>query len=136
MKKLIALVFIALPLAACATLFGGGGSQTMNIMTHDDKPAKAKIVNGSNSFAVTLPTSVQVKRKNSPIMVNIIADDNTQNTLYTVEQRINIWALVDLFGGVFSTTTDLATGAAWCYDEGVIVPVTRVPSENKQQNGL
>lgn len=137
MKKLIALVFIALPLEACATLVGGGGNQTINMMTADNRPAQARILNGTNNFQTMLPSSVGVKRNNSAVTVNVIEDEKTQPTVYSAQPRLNPWFWGNIIiGGLVGSTTDIASGAAWRYDDSVIVPVTRVQSENKQQNGL
>ena len=135
MKKLIALAFIALPLAACATLVGGGGSQTINMMTSDSRPAQTRIWNGGNSFVVTLPASVEVKRKNSPVTVYVIeGDPNTP--VYSAQQHLNPWFWGNvILGGLIGSTTDMASGAAWTYDTQVIVPIIRGQNNSKHQNG-
>ena len=126
MKKLFIIALLTLPLCACATIAGGGGRQNVNVMTSDNSQVQAKILNGTDVITTVLPSTVNLKRRNAATTVSIIPNDRIQATNYSVNSHLNVWFLGNiLIGGLIGSTTDIASGAAWQYDNSVIVPVVR-----------
>jgi hypothetical protein len=124
-KKLL----IALPLASvmmfsgCATLFGGGGKQTISVSSDSSKRMKAVIsyADGSSPQYVTIPGTITVERKSQKMIVK--SQDNEFSPT-TIDNSINGWFWVNILGatsGLLSSTTDAATGAMWKYDDAVTV---------------
>lgn len=119
-------ILIVLPLvgafmfSGCATLFGGGGKQTVSV--NSDKPMKATIAyaDGSTPQYITTPATVSVERKNQDLKISSEANEFETKT---VEKSVNGWFWVNILGapaGTFlSSTTDAASGAMWKYDETV-----------------
>ena len=126
-KKLI----IALPLVSammfsgCATLFGGGGKQTISIKS--DKALSGTIGYLSddnktiiNKQAFSTPATVTVIRENKDL---IIESNNGEFKPVTVEKQTNPWFWGDVIAtSLLSTTVDAITGAMWKYDENVTIP--------------
>jgi len=124
-KKLL----ITLPLittvmfSGCATLFGGGGNQTISISTDSTKRLRAVVSydDGSKPQYLTLPGTVTMDRKNSNIIVK--SQDNEFNPVI-VEKHVNGWFFANIFSGtgvLLSSTTDASSGAMWKYDNTVTV---------------
>jgi len=124
-KKLL----VAIPLlstimfSGCATLFGGGGKQTISISTDSQKRLRAIVSydDGSKPQYLILPGTVTMDRKNSNIVVK--SQDNEFNPVI-VEKNLNGWFWVNSLAGyssLFSSTTDATTGAMWKYDDTVTV---------------
>ncbi len=126
-KKLI----IALPLVSammfsgCATLFGGGGKQTISIKS--DKALSGTIGYLSddnktiiNKQAFSTPATVTVIRENKDL---IIESNNGEFKPVTVKKQTNPWFWGDVIAtSLLSTTVDAITGAMWKYDENVTIP--------------
>lgn len=125
-KKLL----IALPLASvimfsgCATLFGGGGKQTISINSDSTKRMKAVVSYTDNSSPqyLAIPGTVTVKRTNKDI---IVKSQNKDFKPIKIKKNINGWFWANILGApagtLFSSTTDYASGAMWKYDEAVTV---------------
>lgn len=124
-KKLL----IALPLASvmmfsgCATLFGGGGKQTISVSSDSAKRMKAVIsyADGSSPQYLTIPGTVTVKRTSKNMVVK--SQDNEFDPTI-IDNSMNGWFLANILGvyaGPLSSTTDAATGSMWKYDETVTV---------------
>ena len=118
-KKLL----IALPLASvvmfsgCATILGGGNSQTVSI--NSNKPVKGTMeyADGKGKQYFTSPATLTVDRRSKDIILTS-KDGNFQKT--TVKSEINPWFLGNIiFGGLIGSTTDSVGGAAWKYDDSV-----------------
>lgn len=116
-KKLL----IALPLASvvmfsgCATILGGGNSQTISI--NSEKPMKGtmKYEDGKGLQHFTTPATLKVERRSKDI---ILESKNNEFDKTTVKSELNPWFLGNLiFGGLPGSTLDIVDGAAWEYDE-------------------
>ncbi|QOY53009.1 hypothetical protein [Candidatus Sulfurimonas baltica] len=120
-KKLI----IALPLisavmfSGCATLFGGGGKQTLSINSDKPMPITIAYADGSSPQYVTTPATISVERRNRDIKISSNAGEFQP---VTVKKSVNGWVVANILGGfasILSTTTDAASGALWKYDDAV-----------------
>lgn len=122
MKKI---VIFALPIisavifSGCATILGGGNSQTISI--NSDKPMKGKIAyeDGKGEQHFTTPATLNVERRSKDIIITSQDNDFEQKTQ---KSKVNGWFFGNIIlGGLIGSTTDLAGGAAWKYDETVNV---------------
>ena len=126
MKKLFVIALLALPFCACATISGGGGRQTVNLMTNDGKQANAKVINGANIYTTVLPTALSIKRTGGLIAVNVEGNETTVATTTNLAPHVNGWFWANISsGGALGSSTDLVTGAAWKYDDNAIINVQR-----------
>lgn len=104
--------------SGCATILGGGNSQTISI--NSDTPMKGKISyedgkNGEQYF--TTPATLNVERRSKDIK---ITSQNNEFDTKTQKSNVNPWFLGNIiFGGLPGSTTDLVGGAAWKYDETI-----------------
>lgn len=120
---LVVPVISALMFSGCATLFGGGGKQTISINLDGDKRAKGTLRYVEDKEYVqhfTAPATLNVERRQSDI---VLTSDNGEFHDLTVENDVNGWFWVNILGfpggTVISSTTDAATGSMWKYDETV-----------------
>lgn len=117
MKKSILFVSVASAIlfSGCASIVGGGGSQTISV--NSSKPVKAKLAytDGSGVQNFTAPATLSVDRRSKDI---IISSEDGSFASTTHKSRLNGWFWGNIItGGVIGSTTDFATGAAWKYDE-------------------
>jgi hypothetical protein len=123
---IVALSAIALGFSGCATLVGGGGSQSILLQTSDGKAAQANVTSGSGTQTLTLPMSIIVSRSSKPIIVNVKDTEDTKASAYEQKPKINAWFFGNIItGGLVGSTTDMATGSMWVYDQMVVVPIAR-----------
>lgn len=121
-------------LSGCATLFGGGGNQGINIKSDkemvvdiykvepinknvDDEnkkePKEPKLIHTN----VKIPSSIYVQRSSQDLLIKPI---NKECKDTRVEKELNNWFWGDvLAGSLLSSTVDVITGAMWEYDENV-----------------
>jgi hypothetical protein len=107
--------------SGCATVLGGGSSQTLSINSSSNVKGTMKYSDGSGTQYFTTPATLIVDRKSKSI---ILTSDNDEFHTTTVSSDLNLWFLGNIMGGAatfFSTTTDLASGSAWKYDETVTI---------------
>lgn len=118
----------------CATLFGGGGTQSIHVQsskntTADVYKVKMKKEEGTEKAAVDekvlllsnvqVPTSISVNRDSKDILIE--PKDNSCKEA-TDKGSVNGWLWVNILGGlsgILSTSTDASSGAMWKYDENV-----------------
>lgn len=124
-KLLIALPLVsAVMFSGCATLFGGGGKQTLSVSSDSEKRVKAIISysDGSTPQYIAIPGTVTINRKDKDILVK--SQDNEFDDL-VVKKEVNGWFWVNIlglpFGTLLSSTTDYASGSMWKYDEAVTI---------------
>jgi len=105
--------------SGCATLFGGGSTQ--KIAVHTNKPMIVEIGHTKDNEniidpqTIEAPSIVTVNRENKDILVK--TKDGKRKI---IKKKLNSWLLGDVLStDPLSTTTDLATGAAWKYDDNV-----------------
>lgn len=120
MKKLVVFalpILSAIIFSGCATILGGGNQQTISI--NSDKPMKGKLVyaDGKSEQYFTTPATVNVDRRSQDI---ILSSENDEFSTKTQKSNMNGWFWGNiLIGGLLGSTTDMAGGAAWKYDETV-----------------
>lgn len=132
MKKTIILTTLITTSAlftGCATLLGGGGTQTLNINSNAPVKGTIEYADGGGVQYFTAPATLNVERKSKSIIVK--SQDN-EFAPKTVPSGINPWFLGNLiFGGLVGSTTDSISGAAWKYDETVSISAQSAPTINK-----
>ena len=116
----------------CATLFGGGSSQIINVQssktttvdmykikTEKDQDTgiekeKERVLINSN---IQVPSTISVNRDSKDILIKP-KDDNCKEI--TAKGTMNNWVWGDIIAtSLLSTTVDAVTGAMWKYDENV-----------------
>ena len=103
--------------SGCATILGGGTSQTVSLNSSKAMKGTMKYSDGSGKQYFTTPTTLKVGRKSKDI---IISSDDNQFNERTIKSELNPWFLGNIiFGGLVGSTTDSVGGAAWRYDETV-----------------
>lgn len=117
-------LLLAIPLAStivfsgCATLFGGGGQQSITI--NSSKPVEGKLTYDDGKGMqknFTTPATIIVDRRNQNIK---LTSKNSDFEPTTVEKKMNSWVWGDILAtSPISTTTDAVSGAMWEYDETV-----------------
>ena len=120
---LITVLLLSITFSGCATLFGGGGQQTIHVSGNTDKKMKAvmKYSDGSDSRELLIPKKVYISRKKQDIIIE--SPDNKFDT-YIVESKLNPYFVPNFLGSIFgltSTTVDASSGAMWSYDNSVIL---------------
>lgn len=123
--------------SGCATLFGGGDRQSLNIIsdkpstvniykvkhidenaTHDDSN-KSKISPVMIHSNVLVPSTLNVDRDSDDILIQT---PNGECKDRKVPRTLNGWFWGDVIAtSLLSTTVDAVTGAMWKYDENVIL---------------
>lgn len=125
-------VAVSILFTGCATLFGGGANQSINIQssksqTVDVYKVKTKKDANSGEVSVTgedlihsniqIPSSVNVNRDSKDILIKTKDGECKEKK---VEKKLNPWFWGDVVAtSLVSTTTDAVTGAMWKYDENV-----------------
>ena len=123
-KKILiisSIVAASVMFSGCATILGGGSTQTLSINGSSNVKGTMKYSDGSGTQYFTTPATLIVNRKSKNI---ILTSDNDEFHTTTVSSDLNLWILGNVLGGttaLFSTTTDLASGSAWKYDETVTI---------------
>lgn len=125
-------VAVSILFTGCATLFGGGSNQAINIQssksqTVDVYKVKTKKDANSGEVSVTgedlihsniqIPSSVNVNRDSKDILIKTKDGECKEQK---VEKKLNPWFWGDVIAtSLLSTTVDAVTGAMWKYDENV-----------------
>jgi hypothetical protein len=136
MRKTIILVSSAVVTSflftGCATLFGGGANQAINIQSSktqtvdvykvktkkDEENGEVKVVGEDLIHSnIQVPSSVNVNRDTKDILIKSKDGECKEKK---VEKKLNPWFWGDVVAtSLVSTTTDAVTGAMWKYDENV-----------------
>ena len=125
-KLLIALPLVsAVMFSGCATLFGGGGKQT--ILIKSEKPVRASIgyatddnKTATQTQSFTTPATLTMVRENKNLLIK---SENGEFKPVVVEKKLNGWFWGDVIAtSLLSTTVDAITGAMWKYDENITIP--------------
>jgi len=104
--------------SGCATLFGGGGQQSITINSSTPMEGKLTYADGKGiQKNFTTPTTIIVERRSKDLK---ITSKNNDFEPVTVEKRMNSWVWGDILAtSPLSTTTDAVSGAMWEYDENI-----------------
>ncbi len=103
--------------SGCATMLGGGNSQTVSI--NSDKPLKGtmKYSDGEGVQHFTTPATLTVERRSKDI---VLTSKNGDFDTTTIKSGMNPWLVGNILsGGFLGSTTDSVGGAAWRYDDTV-----------------
>ena len=136
MRKLsVAVVALSsLALTGCATLFGGGSSQTVNLIPSDGKPHTVSVQSkGRSDFDIDIPKAIPVNRNSKPITIIVKDSKDGEIPPTTIKPKLNpafAGNILPLGLACFlSSSVDWASGAAWKYDENATVNVTKEAAE-------
>ena len=124
MKKLLVLTSFMFYLCGCASIFSN--KQDIVLVAQDpDATPKINIMANGAPPEMTLPGVIKVKRDGEDILVTINDECYKKNTQIIYASKINPAILINVLGfGVYGSTTDFATGAAWKYDKRVVIYTT------------
>lgn len=108
-------MLIALSLSGCATILGGGTKQTISINAAEPVEGQLQYADGEGVQYFTAPATLQVERRSKDIIVKS-RDGSFDDQV--IKSDLNPWFFGNIiFGGLIGSTTDLADGAAWRYDD-------------------
>lgn len=125
MKKILIAVLGIICFTGCATILGGGGEQNISFVSQDpDATPRVNIISSSGNQSVELPTTLKIKGSKEDISITVL-DDCYKKTTQNVSSHTNPYFFGNfLLGGVIGSTTDSSSGAAWEYDNTVVVYTT------------
>ena len=120
MKKVVMMAIIiavASLTTGCATILKGK-TQKVNIATSNNEQITVNV----DGQAVIVPGVVNVSRKGSNLIVGTSVKGCTPNTSFDSSVEPLFFGNI-LFGGsgLFSSSTDYATGSMWKYDSNILV---------------
>jgi len=110
MKTKIAILTIGTILftSGCATLMGGGKTQTVNIKSN--KPKEIQV----DGRKYTTPAQIMVKRSSDDKVITV--EGCNKNITMKSSVRPLFFGNI-IFGGVFGSTTDATNDTMWEYDD-------------------
>lgn len=130
-------VSCSIMMTGCATLFGGGANQVINIksdkeMIVDIYKAQSKEKNADGEEIkkeqkepellhknIKIPSSINVQRSSNDLLLKPVDGECQEKR---VEKQLNNWFWGDvLAGSLLSTTVDAVTGAMWEYDNNITI---------------
>ena len=116
MKKIILPLAMMFSLSACATIIDGD-KQSIGINTSNGKRVTVSV----DGKSVQTPATVTVKRGKQDLRVTTNDKDCANSTPVNRSVKTLFFLNFFLTSGLSSSTTDLASGAAWDYDNNVVV---------------
>ena len=134
MIRLIYLAAILLLTASCGTLFGGKTQSVTLLSMNSNNDLKADVSTSQGvQKSVYIPGTIQVKRSNEDIAINIRETECYKPSQTFVESKINLFSalnLLSVYSSTSSTTTDYVTGGLWSYDKTVYVSSRKKSNKN------
>lgn len=110
-------------LSGCSTIIEGS-TQTVNFSTGMDKQIHAVITSSGGTIPVILPQALAVNKSSNDLVINIKDGNCVLPSTTIVKSHLNPWFWGNIiFGGLIGSTTDSASGAAWEYDNNILVNV-------------
>lgn len=110
-------------LSGCSTIIEGS-TQTVNFSTGMDKQIHAVITSSGGTMPVILPQALAVNKSSNDLVINIKDGNCVLPSTTIVKSHLNPWFWGNIiFGGLIGSTTDSASGAAWEYDNNILVNV-------------
>lgn len=123
MNKIVLSLMGIMLLSGCSTIIEGS-TQTVNISTGMDKQIHAVITSSSGTMPVILPQALAVNKSSNDLVINIKDGNCVLPSTTIVKSHLNPWFWGNIiFGGLIGSTTDSASGAAWEYDNNILVNV-------------
>lgn len=120
----------AFALSGCAMVLGGGSSQKVRLFSSDGKKHRVSVEeSGRRPYEADVPGEIVVRRSSKDIHI-VVKDSKDGNIAPTVvASKMNPWLMGNIAGNIplsfLSSSIDLATGAAWKYDENSTVNTTK-----------
>lgn len=117
--------------SSCAGLISGE-TQTVFLRASDGSDnveAEVSSVNGSQT--VSLPGVVTVKRNKAPLTIKVKENKCVKESTTYATSKYNVFLLADAIGGLFGltgTSMDMSSGAAWAYEDNVMVDLKKKPN--------
>ena len=138
MKKLsiVTLAVASLALSGCATLFGGGTSQTVNLIPSDGKTHNVTITApNQEKYNAEIPKAIPVNKSYKDIVVTVEEDESVKADTVIVKSKMDPWFLGDVVAlSLLSSSIDCLSGAAWRYDDNVTIDVK--PKNEAENNNV
>ena len=105
----------ALLMSGCATILGGGTKQNISINANEPVKGQLEYTDGEGVQYFTAPATLKVERRFRDIVIKS-RDGKFEDKV--VKSELNPWFFGNIIcGGIIGSTTDLAGGAAWRYDD-------------------
>lgn len=128
MKKLSVALILAMSsfaLSGCATLFGGGTSQTVNLVPSDGKTHNVTITApNQEKYSTTIPKAIPVNKSYKDIVVTIEESETAKADTVVVKSKMDPWFLGDVVAlSLLSSSIDCLSGAAWRYDDNITIDI-------------
>lgn len=124
MKKL-SILALAIAVSGCASIIDGK-NQNVNLVPSTSGKVAATVTSPSGVQEVTLPTVIHTERAKEDIIVKVEENSCYEESTQAIKSSVNPLILGNVIcGGLFGSTTDFATGAAWEYDTSAIVYVNK-----------
>jgi hypothetical protein len=115
LKKILLTITLPLLLTACATITSPS-SERVNVNSTKNKTFTATI----DGQQFTVPGSVKIKRNGDEKIILTTEKGCAPSTSIDREIETIFWGNF-IFGGVLGSSTDLATGKMWDYDDFVTI---------------
>lgn len=123
MNKIVLSLMGIMLLSGCSTIIEGS-TQTVNFSTGMDKQIHAVITSSGGTMPVILPQALAVNKSSNDLVINIKDGNCVLPSTTIVKSHLNPWFWGNIiFGGLIGSTTDSASGAAWEYDNNILVNV-------------
>ena len=123
MNKIVLSLTGIMLLSGCSTIIEGS-TQTVNLSTGMDKQIHAVITSSGGTMPVILPQALAVNKSSNDLVINIKDGNCVLPSTTIVKSHLNPWFWGNIIiGGLIGSTTDSASGAAWEYDNNILVNV-------------
>jgi len=119
-KRSFAAVLLLIGASGCATLFGGGSSQPINLTS--DPASASYVVKSSSGLQMAqgkTPNTIQLPRKNE-YQLEITAPGYQPQTM-VLTKGVNGWVWVNLLGpSLFGLAIDFVSGSGWKLEPALV----------------
>ena len=114
--------------SSCAGLVGGK-TQNIFVRTSDgSENVQVDITSATGTQTTKIPSSIVVSRNQMPLTISVKEGKCIKESKTYATTKYNIWLLADAIGGLFGltgTTSDMSSGAAWAYEDNIVVNVSK-----------
>ena len=115
-------------ISSCGTIFAGR-TKSVNIIPSDSKfTSEVEVMDGGIVKTTKLPAFMIVSRSRQSLIIKVKEDGCYKSSQSDFSSKLNLFTLLNVFGGLWSTSstsTDGAAGALWSYDDNLIVNTTK-----------
>lgn len=131
-KKVSLFLVLSLLTSSCAGLISGSDQDIFITSSRGHQGVEVAVIDKSGaSRNVKLPASVNVRRSQSPLIIKVKDSRCYEQSQRSVSSKWNTMMIVDVIWGVIgltSTTVDMNSGAAYSYDDTVLVNTNKKSS--------